>query len=65
MRMLGIDRRLHAVKHGFRQDRPDRLTWTWTSLTWHAPGQRRTDSVDSHTAQPLTKSREHMEYRNT
>jgi hypothetical protein len=64
MRMLGINRGLHAVQHGFRQDRPDRLTGTWTSLTWHTPRQRRADSVVSHTAQPLTKSRVDAEFRN-
>jgi hypothetical protein len=65
VRMLCIDGSLHAVQHGFRQDRPDRLTGTWTSLTWHTPRQRRADSVVSHTAQPLTKSRADMKFRDT
>jgi hypothetical protein len=38
LRVLGIDRSLHASQHRIRQDRPSRLTRTWTSRSGDTPG---------------------------
>ena len=51
LRMLGIDRSLHAGQQVIRQCRPGGLPGSWTGRAWHSPGQRHSYSVVSHMAQ--------------